>query len=77
MNTYTDEYKRGTRAIDYFAQATAVLITETLRTRADVLGKLYKSQISYGEHGQFFTPQNVAAMMAQIRSNRTKVRRVS
>lgn len=35
-------------------------------TYTDVLGEVYMNMISHGHNGEFYTPQNVARMMAQM-----------
>jgi type I restriction-modification system DNA methylase subunit len=65
-NKYKRDGKIGTRPIDYLANACGLLIAETLAKRSDILGTIYEERITYGEHGQYFTPQPIAAMLASI-----------
>lgn len=54
------------RPADYFGQAWSCLLKETKAYEQDILGEIYESQISFGEHGQFFTPVQVTDMMTKI-----------
>jgi type I restriction-modification system DNA methylase subunit len=60
------EGKIGERAIDHFANAFKLLITESRESKKDVLGEIFQAQITYGEHGQFFTPEHVSDFMSKI-----------
>lgn len=42
------------------------------RDDVDALGDVYMSAISFGEHGQFFTPQSVADVMAEVTTPEVK-----
>ncbi len=66
--------RRGERPIDYFTEAWSVLSRETREKERDILGEIYQSGISYGEHGQFMTPSNVSEVMARMISGRTMER---
>lgn len=66
VERYKDSKPRGERAIDLFAQAYGALTKEIGETQFDALGEIYEHMISYGEHGQFFTPTHVTHMMAEI-----------
>ena len=57
---------KGKRGIDKLAEMFATLIDATDKTRNDVLGDLFQGAISYGEKGQFLTPECICDMMAQI-----------
>lgn len=57
---------RGTRTIDLMAQAWGMLYKETLETKKDILGEIYQAQITYGEHGQFFTPEHITDVMTEL-----------
>ena len=50
----------------YFTKAVGLLMQETLESKKDVLGEIFQAQITYGEHGQFFTPEHITDCMAQI-----------
>jgi len=56
----------GERPADTFKRAWDTLQEETAQSQQDVLGALYESQISLGEHGQFFTPSPIAVLMSQM-----------
>jgi type I restriction-modification system DNA methylase subunit len=56
----------GERPIDFFTKAWGCLQKETYEAQADILGELYESQISLGEHGQFFTPPTIAGMLSEM-----------
>src|SRR5258708_30660908 len=58
--------KSGERPMDFFTSAWGQLQLETQESQEDVLGDLYESQISLGEHGQFFTPRSISTMLIQI-----------
>ena len=58
--------ERGQRPVDYFANAFGLLQKETCESQLGILGGIFEAKISLGEHGQFFTPFNVADMMAQM-----------
>lgn len=63
---YEDDRPKGDRAIDYLSNAHAELVKETIEHQFDVLGEVYEAMISFGEHGQFFTPSPITDMMAKI-----------
>lgn len=63
---YDNGGKQGERPIDYFTKAYAALIQEINETDKDVLGDIYMLEITYGEHGQVFTPEHITDMMAMI-----------
>ena len=52
----------GSRPCNYFGKAWWKLQGDT----EDVLGEIYMAKISSGEHGQFFTPNHVTNMMAEM-----------
>ena len=60
------EGKIGERAIDHFQRAFGFLMEETLESGKDVLGEIFQAQITYGEHGQFFTPEHITDVMTAI-----------
>jgi type I restriction-modification system DNA methylase subunit len=66
VRRYKDDAKNGDRAIDHLKAAHDELIKETQKTGKDVLGEIYMAMITFGQHGQFFTPQHFSAMMAQM-----------
>ena len=60
------EGDKGQRGIDRMADVFGTLVTLMDKTRADILGDLFEGGITYGEHGQFLTPEHVATLMAQL-----------
>jgi type I restriction-modification system DNA methylase subunit len=60
--------KVGARPADFFKLAWDALQKETSAAQEDILGEIFESQISLGEHGQFFTPSSVSDMMVQLLS---------
>lgn len=62
---YTDGPK-GKRGIDTLAQGFAMLVNAMEETQADVLGDIFQGAITYGENGQFFTPDSVCDLMVSM-----------
>lgn len=65
------EGKKGRRGCDSIAElfGKSVAAMETDETRGemkDILGDLYQGAITYGEAGQFFSPEPIARMMAAM-----------
>jgi hypothetical protein len=58
------ESNRKTKHLDHLAKATAILFQHGADD--DVLGDAFEGGISWGEHGQFFTPLPICKMMAQL-----------
>lgn len=58
--------KTGRRGIDLMPQIFAELVAAMEQTDADVLGNLYQGSITYGENGQYFTPETISRLMAQL-----------
>jgi type I restriction-modification system DNA methylase subunit len=58
--------EQGSRPIDYMVDAWGSLLKETSESQQDILGEIFMAKVSFGEHGQFFTPSNVSDMMAQM-----------
>jgi type I restriction-modification system DNA methylase subunit len=44
----------------------AELVKIVEETRAGILGDLFMGAITYGEHGQLYTPDNICEMMAMM-----------
>ncbi|QDT07453.1 N-6 DNA Methylase [Rubripirellula lacrimiformis] len=63
-----DKGKVGSRGIDTMVQAGGRLIAEMVNTDADILGDIFTGAITYGERGQFFTPDSVCDLMAALMS---------
>lgn len=57
---------KGKRGCDSLAQAFAVLVDAMEKTRQDILGDLFQGGITYGEAGQFLTPESVCGLMARM-----------
>jgi methylase of polypeptide subunit release factors len=60
------EGEKGKRACDHLARAFAVLIDAMEKTRKDILGDLFMGGVTFGENGQFYTPESICQMMAQM-----------
>ncbi len=58
--------KPGKRGCDSIARAFGVLVNAMEETRQDILGDLFQGSISYGEAGQFITPEPICQMMARM-----------
>ena len=61
--------EKGKRAIDAFPEAFAALVEGMEKTRKDILGDIFEGAITFGENGQFFTPEHICTLMAQITMN--------
>lgn len=61
-----DRGERGKRGIDLVARAFGELVLAMEDTQQDVLGDLFTGAITYGERGQFFTPDHLTRLMAQL-----------
>jgi hypothetical protein len=60
------EGKPGRRGCDSIAHAFGALVHVMEETRKDILGDLFQGGITYGEAGQFLTPEPVCQMMAAM-----------
>ncbi len=60
------EGEKGKRPVDRLAEAFSQLIAIMEETRGDILGDLFQGGITYGERGQFFTPEPICDLMAQL-----------
>src|SRR5439155_11908640 len=58
--------EEGKRGIDHLARMFGDLVRIMEETRSDVLGDLFQGAITYGENGQFYTPEPVCDLMAQM-----------
>src|SRR5690349_18694436 len=58
--------KKGDRPCDFFTNAWGLLVKETMESQEDVLGEIFTAKISFGEHGQFFTPSHISDLMAEL-----------
>ncbi len=58
--------EKGKRPVDQLAKMFSTLVDIMEETRADILGDLFQGAITYGERGQFFTPENLCSLMGQL-----------
>ena len=61
--------EKGSRGCDSLAAMFGTLVSQMEETRGemrDVLGDLFQGAITYGEAGQFLTPEPVARLMARM-----------
>jgi type I restriction-modification system DNA methylase subunit len=56
----------GRRGIDALTQAFGTLVDLMEATRRDILGDLFQGGITYGEAGQFITPEEICQLMAAL-----------
>lgn len=66
VERYASNRPIGERPIDHFTKATAELLLEVEETQSDCLGEIFMREISYGEHGQYFTPEPICDVMASV-----------
>lgn len=64
--TKHSEGKPSKRGCDTIAQAFGALVDAMEKTRYDILGDLFQGSITYGEAGQFLTPEPICDMMARM-----------
>jgi len=60
------EGKPGKRGCDSISHAFGTLVNVMEETRKDILGDLFQGGITYGEAGQFLTPEPICQMMATM-----------
>lgn len=60
------EGAKGNRAIDAIPEAFGALIEAMEITKKDILGDIFEGGITFGENGQFFTPEHICDVMAQL-----------
>jgi SAM-dependent methyltransferase len=58
--------KTGERGIDLISEMFGELVYAMSETDADLLGDLFEGAITYGENGQFLTPESLASFMARL-----------
>lgn len=58
--------KKGKRGCDSIAHAFGTLVDAMEKNRKDILGDIFQGAITYGEAGQFMTPEPVCQMMARM-----------
>jgi len=66
VGRYATDDPIGQRPIDHFKDAFHALTHEIEESNKDCLGEIYMAEITYGEHGQFYTPESITDMMASI-----------
>ncbi len=64
------EGEKGKRGIDLMPQMFAKLAHIVEQTRADILGDMYQGAITYGEAGQYMTPESITQLMAELTGDR-------
>lgn len=64
------EGEKGKRPVDLLAQLFGELVNVMEQTGADVLGDLFQGAITYGEHGQFYTPDHLCRLMAGMQMHK-------
>lgn len=69
------EGKKGRRGIDTIVKGFSELVNAMEETGQDVLGDIFTGAITYGERGQFFTPDAVCDLMGamSVPEERTEV----
>lgn len=60
------EGTQGKRGVDLFPEFLAQLIEGMSEQDEDLLGDLFEGSISYGEKGQFLTPESVSQLLANL-----------
>jgi len=58
--------EQGKRGIDYVTKAFAELVMAMETDGGDVLGDIFTGGITYGEKGQFFTPDTICELMVGL-----------
>jgi hypothetical protein len=58
--------KAGKRGCDLMGQMFGELVAAMDKSNADVLGDLFQGAITYGEAGQYFTPESLTTLMSQL-----------
>jgi type I restriction-modification system DNA methylase subunit len=58
--------KQRNRGIDLIAQMFGELVNAMTRTDADILGDLFQGSVTYGESGQYFSPESIAELLAKM-----------
>ena len=66
VTRYESDRPTGSRPIDYFQEAFGALSLGAGNEDGDPLGDVFMSAISFGEHGQYFTPYPLSSLMAAI-----------
>ncbi len=58
--------KKGHRGADLMGQMFGELVNAMSESDADILGDLFQGAVTYGEAGQYFTPECVTKLLAQM-----------
>jgi hypothetical protein len=58
--------KKGQRGADLMGELFGQLVDAMTRSNSDILGDLYEGAITYGENGQYFSPETVATFLAKL-----------
>jgi len=58
--------KPGNRGVDLMGQMFGELVNAMSESDADILGDVFQGSITYGEAGQYFTPECVTKLIAQM-----------
>jgi hypothetical protein len=66
------EGEHGRRGIDTLTQVFGTLVELMEKTRKDILGDLFQGGITYGEAGQFLTPEEICRFMAALNVDETQ-----
>ncbi len=58
--------KQGKRGVDVMGQMFGELVSAMDSSDLDILGDLFQGAITYGEAGQYFTPESITKLLAQM-----------
>lgn len=58
--------KPGRRGVDLICEMFAGLVNAMTKTESDILGDLFQGSITYGEAGQYLSPESVARLLADL-----------
>jgi hypothetical protein len=58
--------KQGKRGVDVMGQMFGELVNAMTDSDSDILGDLFQGSITYGEAGQYFTPESITKLLAQM-----------
>jgi hypothetical protein len=58
--------EKGSRGCDLIAKMFAQLVTLMEETRKDILGDLFQGAITYGNAGQFYTPEPITELIVRL-----------
>ncbi len=56
----------GRRGVDMICKMFATMVDAMTRTDEDLLGDLFEGAITYGERGQFLTPEPICDLMCRM-----------